>query len=304
MDLKQLQYFASVAELGSFTAAANVLGVAQPALSRQLRALEIELHHSLLRRNGRGVTTTDAGDRLLAHCHGILHQVDRAREDVGGIHGTLSGRVMLGLPPTVASLAAVPIVRHFRTQFPDATLSIRVELSAVMREWLTSGRLDLALLYNPVPTPEMELTPLLRAPLYLVARCGEKDAPGTVSLAELSDLPIIMPSRPHTLRMLLESRLAAIGRKLHVAWEVDGVATILELVADGAGYAVLSEQAIAAAQKPERYCGRRIVDPEVVSELYLATATARTATLTQKATQSIVRAAVEQIAQALVHPDG
>ncbi len=294
MDFKQLQYFASIAELGSFTAAAHVLGIAQPALSRQIRALEVELRHSLLRRNGRGVTPTEAGSRLLKHCHGILHQVERAREDVGGTHGGLSGRVILGLPPTVANLAAVTIARRFHEQFPEAALSIRVELSAVMREWLATGRLDIAVLYNPVPSPDVELAPLAHDPLFLVEPRTAAAAPDTVPLWDLGDLPIVIPSRPHTIRMLLEARLAVMGRKPRVAWEVDGVATILGLVADGAGYAVLSEQAITSAPRPERFRCRPIVEPELVSQLYLATASARAATLTQEATETIVRTAVQE----------
>ncbi|HEU0276916.1 MAG TPA: LysR substrate-binding domain-containing protein [Rhodanobacteraceae bacterium] len=299
LDFKQLQYFASIAELGSFTAAAHVLGVAQPALSRQIRALEIELHHTLLRRNGRGVTATDAGKRLLAHCHGILHQLERAREDVGGVHGGLSGKVALGLPPTVANLVAVTIARRFREDFPDAALSIRVELSAVMREWLTSGRVDIALLYNPVPSPELELSPLAHDPLYLVEPRRESALSETIPLRELAELPIIIPSRPHTIRMLLETRLAAVGCRPRVAWEVDGVATILGLVADGAGFAILSRQAIAASARPEQYHGRLIVEPGLVSDLYLATATARAATRTQNATEAIVREAVAEAYAAL-----
>lgn len=304
VDFKQLQYFASIAELGSFTAAARVLGIAQPALSRQIRALETELHHTLLRRNGRGVTATDAGKRLLAHCHGILHQLERAREDVGGAHGGLSGKVALGLPPTVANLVAVTIARRFREDFPDAALSIRVALSAVMREWLTSGRVDIALLYNPVPSPELELAPLAHDPLYLVEPQGAGAAAETVPLRELAELPLVIPSRPHTIRMLLETRLATIGCRPRVAWEVDGVATILGLVADGAGYAILSRQAIAAAPQPEQYHGRRIIEPGLVSDLYLATATARAATRTQNATEAIVREAVAEAYAALPNHAG
>jgi len=76
MDLKQLEYFTRVAELGSFTQASHALDIAQPALSRQVRLLEVELRQNLLNRNGRGVTTTEAGKLLLDHCRGILHQID------------------------------------------------------------------------------------------------------------------------------------------------------------------------------------------------------------------------------------
>ena len=140
MDLRQLEYFVRVAELGSFTRAAQVLDVAQPALSRQVRLLEVELRQNLLLRNGRGVTTTEAGRLLLEHGRGILHQVERAREDLGRVGGSPSGRVAVGLPPTVARMMTVELTREFRRRLPHAALSISEGLSVSMQERLIAGR--------------------------------------------------------------------------------------------------------------------------------------------------------------------
>ena len=156
MDLKQLEYFVRVAELGSFTRASGVLNIAQPALSRQVRLLEVELRQALLQRNGRGVTTTEAGRLLLEHGRGILHQVARAHEDLGRVGGALAGRVAVGLPPSIARMLAVPLTREFRQNLPKATLSITEGLTISMQEWLLTGRLDIALLYNPSATPEID----------------------------------------------------------------------------------------------------------------------------------------------------
>ena len=92
MDLKQLESFVRVAELGSFTRAGIALGVQQPLLSRHVRQLEVELRQNLLDRNGRGVTLTEAGRVLLEHAKGILHQVEVAQEDLGAVRGALGGR--------------------------------------------------------------------------------------------------------------------------------------------------------------------------------------------------------------------
>ena len=119
MDLKQLEYFVRVAELGSFTRAAIELDVAQPALSRQVRQLEVELRQTLLVRNGRGAVPTEAGKLLLDHGRGILHQVERAREDLGRLRGGLAGRVALGMPNSVARVLTVPLTRAFREALPD-----------------------------------------------------------------------------------------------------------------------------------------------------------------------------------------
>jgi LysR family nitrogen assimilation transcriptional regulator len=124
MDLKQLEYFVHVAELRSFTKAAALLSVAQPALSRQVRHLEVELRQTLLYRNGRGVIPTDAGKRLLAHGRGILLQVERAKQELEEMRGTPVGHVVIGAPPTIMRLFAPPLVSAFQSRFPKATLRI------------------------------------------------------------------------------------------------------------------------------------------------------------------------------------
>src|SRR4051812_43544850 len=96
MDLKQLQYFVRVAELGGITKAAASLSTAQPALSKQIRLLEVELHQSLFRRNGRGVSMTSEGEVLLAYAKGALEQIERARQELTDVKASPSGKVTVG----------------------------------------------------------------------------------------------------------------------------------------------------------------------------------------------------------------
>lgn len=295
MDLKQLEYFLRVAELGSFTQASHALNIAQPALSRQIRMLEVELRQNLLNRNGRGVTTTEAGKLLLEHCRGILHQVDRAKEDMGRVQGALAGRVALGIAPSASKMMTVQLTRQFRKQLPNATLSISEGLSLVMQEWLLAGRLDIALLYNPSPSPGLDLSPLTDELLYLVGPRGPHPSDQPMPLRTLANIPLVIPNRPNTIRMLLESQMALIGSKPNIRLEIDGVPAILDLVADGAGYAVLTEHAILTSAQPDLYHIRRIVQPELRSRLYLATASGRITTLTQKAMLEMIRAIARQV---------
>ena len=205
MDLKQLEYFVRVAELGSFTRAAQVLGVAQPALSRQVRLLEVELRQNLLTRNGRGATPTEAGQVLLEHGRGILHQVERAREELGRVRSGLSGRVALGLPPSVARVLTVPLTRAFRERLPQAQLSISEGLSTAMQENLLNGRLDIAVLYNASPVAGIELRPLITEELLLVQPrppgLPEDPPPPPLPLREIAAMPLVIPSRPNAIRM-------------------------------------------------------------------------------------------------------
>ncbi|APW38692.1 LysR family transcriptional regulator [Rhodoferax koreense] len=307
MDLKQIESFVRVAELGSFTRAATALGIPQPLLSRHVRLLEVELRQNLLLRNGRGATPTEAGRVLLEHGRGILHQVQRAREELGRVRGALEGRVAIGLPPSIAKILTVPLTREFRVRLPLAALSISESLSVAMQDSLVTGRLDIALLYNAVPTPGVELSPLLEEPLYLVQR-RRLDAPaeapgdiaGGISLRELATLPLVIPTRPNAIRMMVESELAAIGCQPVIALEIDGVAAILDLVADGAGSAVLSMNAVVTSGRPTAFITRPIHSPALQSKLSVAVSAQRPTTLTQKAMLELIR----QTVQTLLNPAG
>src|SRR5688572_27926334 len=111
---------------------------------------------------------TEAGKLLLERGRGILHEVERAKEELVRERDALAGRVAIGLPPSVAKMMAVPLIREFRKRMPEASLSISESLSVAMHEALATGRLDIALLYNASPSPGIELTPLLEEPLFLV----------------------------------------------------------------------------------------------------------------------------------------
>ena len=290
MDLKQLEYFVHVVDLGGFSRAARVLGVAQPAISRQVRTLEVELRQSLLLRNGRGASPTEAGKRLLEHARGILQQVDRARHDIDESKAASIGKVVVGLPPTVARHLTVPIVREFRQSHPRASLSIVEGLSSIILEMLAVGRVDVGLVYNPAPSPAIEIRTLLEEPLCLVgARRNGGDA-RTVRLRDLPRFPLIIPSRTHAIRRLVDTRLASLGLQPQVAMEIDAVPAILELVAEGHGYAVLSPRAQHGAAMAKRLHFRTIVHPQLKSALAIVASAQRPSTPLQLATMAMIEA--------------
>jgi LysR family nitrogen assimilation transcriptional regulator len=292
MDLKQLEYFVRVAELGSFTRAAQVLNIAQPALSRQVRLLEVELRQNLLVRNGRGATPTQAGQLLLEHGRGILHQVERAREELGRVRTGLTGRVALGMPPSVARMLTVPLTRAFRTRMPEAQLSISEGLSSAMQENLQNGRLDIAVLYNPSHVPGIENTPLGQEELLLVQPrppgLQEDPPPPPIRLLDVAALPLVIPTRPNAIRMLVESEMAAMGCRPLIALEIDGVSAILDLVADGAGCAILSRNAVMHSVRPSAFSVRPLSNPPLTIQLSSAVSSLRPTTLTQQATLALI----------------
>jgi LysR family nitrogen assimilation transcriptional regulator len=273
MNLKHLQSFVRVAELGSFSKAARVLDIAQPALSRQVRLLETDLRETLLLRNGRGVSLTDAGRRLFEHGVQILQRVEQAREDLGAERDAAVGHVTIGLPPSIGRRLTLPLIEGFRQQLPRARLTIVEGLSANIAEWIGSGRADLGLLYNPDAQPALELTPLLRERLCLVEPAkprARKHEPKPLPLRELGAYPLVLPERHQSIRRLLQTQATAIGVKLNVAWEVSSVPAIIDLVCAGVGYAVLNASAVAASGRGAELAVRPLVDPELISVLFLA----------------------------------
>jgi LysR family nitrogen assimilation transcriptional regulator len=307
MDLKQIEYFVRVAELGSFTGASIALRIAQPALSRQVRLLEVELRQNLLVRNGRGVTLTDAGQKMLEHGRGILYQIERAREDLGRLRGTPTGVVVLGLPPSLARLFAVPLALAFRNQWPKARLSIVEGLSLTMEDGLRGGRLDLALLYGSPNSAELEGEYLGDEELFAVEPAPTSSAHASVAsgkktraavpplpLAELAQRPLVIPARPNALRMRLERHLADAGLRPRIAMEVDGVPALRELVAEGVGLAVLPAHSIHSAAHPERFTLRRI-GTGLMEQIWLVTSARRARSLTQLALMDLLRTHVARL---------
>lgn len=289
MDLKQLEYFVAVVDLGGFSRASRLLGVAQPAISRQVRGLEVELRQNLLLRNGRGAVPTDAGKRLVDHARSILQQVERARREIDEDKGAPVGHVAIGLPPTLALALTAPIVREFRRRYPKATVSIVEGLSVNILEWVVVGRVDVGVLYNPPPSPAVEISPLLEEDLCLIGPRKPRGKAKAVRLRDLPDYPLIIPSRPNAIRALVEARLAALGLRPQVALEIDAIGAILELVAEGQGYAVLSPRAIQPSALGRKLVARPIVQPSLGSSLAMAVSAQRPARPIQTAAEELVR---------------
>jgi len=281
MNLKQLEYFVQVAEIGSFSKAAVVLDIAQPALSRHVRSLETDLKTYLFTRNGRGVTLTEPGKRLFDHSVAILRLVRQAREDLGANRDEPVGHVTLALPPSAGRQLTVALVEGFKTRFPAARLAIVEGLSTHIVEWVTTSRVDVGLIYNPEAQPGLEITPLLQEHLGLVSPAGGPAAP--LPLRELSHYKLIVPERVHAVRRLLETRAALAGIKLDIAWEVSSVPSIIDLVCAGYGHAVLSASGVAASTRAAELVVRPLTDPAVVTVLCMAvSATKRPTPLAQQ----------------------
>ncbi|MES2510543.1 MAG: LysR substrate-binding domain-containing protein [Pseudomonadota bacterium] len=291
MDLRRLEYFVAVAEAGSFSKAAATLVMSQPALSQQVAALEQETGQRLLNRTGRGVEPTEAGLALLLHARGIFELAERARADMRERQLTPSGRITIGLPPRVAHALTADLVERFRAQFPEAAISVEEGLSIRLREWLVAGRLDVAVLFDPPASPLLNIETVARESLVLMA---STPLPARIRLADVAALPLVLPSKPNSLRQLLESEAAPRGHLLKVVAEVDSIKTVLSLVARGVAATVLPASAIREWTHPTPPCMADIYSPIIRNRLCIAVPKARPAT---RLSRSLVQLARELCVQ-------
>lgn len=286
MDLTRLQYFAAVAEAGSFSRAAVALHLTQPSLSRQVQLLEREVGQRLLERHGRGVVTTESGAALLAHARAISELAGRARADMLDRQQTPRGRLTIALPPRVAHVITPDLVERFQARYPEVGITIMEGLSLRVREWLVAGRADLAILFDPVPSPQIAEEVLVREPLVLVSK---RPLPPRLRLADVAQRPLVMPSAPHALRRLLEEHARPRGHQLQVAVEVDSVQTVLSLVERGVADAVLPASVPRQSGRPGAMHVAAIHAPVIRNKLTLGIPTARPATRLTQAGAGLLR---------------
>lgn len=292
----RLRYFVEIARLGSFSRAAAVLGVAQPALSRQVREMERTLGVRLLHRNGRGVLPTEAGRELLTRAEPILEQLQRLQTDLTALAGEPTGKVVLGIPPTVCLVLATPLITGFRQRYPKVTLEIIEGLSGHINEWLGSGRLDVAVLYDAPRTRNLRADRLLDEDLFLVCPAARPVGTGkSIPLRELAGLPLIMPRQPHGLRLLLEAAARRHGVRITIAWEMDALPVIKDLVMRGDAYTVLPSNSVYDEVAAGRLLLRRLADPPLTRTLVLATTTRQPLTLAARLLVSQVRGLVAEL---------
>jgi LysR family transcriptional regulator, nitrogen assimilation regulatory protein len=297
LDLKQLEYFRHVAELGSFTHAAAFLSVGQPTLSRHIAELETEFGQDLFDRNGRGVVLTQAGSQLLEHTRGILMQVGRARQELETRRTGDAGHITLGLPSSLGNIVTVPLVKAFSEFLPKSRLAFSEGLSAYILERLSVGRIDCAIAYNATASEDFEVAPLLEDQLFLIAARSKKH-PATISLSELADYPLVIPGRPHANRMTVEHALSNIGKKIQIAHEVECIPAIVDLVRQGHGFGVLSLNAVKSSPWAAQVLIKPILNPTRMFPLSIVTSTRRPkSAFMRKAISLISRVVREEIGQ-------
>jgi LysR family transcriptional regulator, nitrogen assimilation regulatory protein len=285
MDLKQLEYFVAVSDSGSFSRAAVMLNLAQSSLSRQVALLEEEVGQKLFERNGRGVTPTPAGNALLGHARDMLRSASAAKFQIREMGAEQTGRVLVGLPPRLAIAQSVALIGQFRQRFPRALLTIVEGLSLSLQNDLIAGRIDVALLYDPAPTPLLKMESLMRERLVLAAPASFR-LPEQINLAILREFDLVLPISPNPIRKLVDGVLEPRKIALKVVAEVGGVHTALTVVESGKACSIVPESAIQSRGHSAKIKTTPIGPPAMWNHLKLAFPASRP---TNKLTQETIR---------------
>ncbi|ANN79974.1 LysR substrate-binding domain-containing protein [Bordetella flabilis] len=293
MELRQLEMFIGIADAGAYSRAAMRLSISQPILSRRVKALERELGVALFHRTGRGVLLTEAGALLEQYARGIVENTHTAVKAVKASSATQQGPVVIGMPASISAVLSVPLIQAFRRAMPGISLKFMEGYSGHVLEWLGAGLTDISILYDAprLNIASLRAEALLKDELFLL---GPRDDPagvgrGPVQAARLSCIPMILPGRPHGVRVLVDEALSALGLEPNVEMEVDAMHAMLQLVESGLGYAVLSYACVAPQIAQGRMRIWRIVQPGITRSLVIATSTQRPSTKAVRMLRTILR---------------
>jgi LysR family nitrogen assimilation transcriptional regulator len=261
---RQLNYFLRIAELGSFTKAAAVLHVAQPALSRQIQQLEDDLGVRLFVRSDSGLSLTAAGDALRIRALPLLQHFANVRDEVGDLANRVHGQVHFGMPPSLFDFVTMPVLVAMRAQYPAVQLSVMEGISPRIYELVLAGRLDFGVVLSTESMLGLHHRSLVSEQLFLArpAGVGQGDS-RPVSLAEVAAQPLVLTHSTNALRNVLENAFRQQGLAAKILVEANSTRIQTGLVAAGVGSTVLTYSALANDVSAGRITAAPIQDMSV-----------------------------------------
>jgi LysR family transcriptional regulator, nitrogen assimilation regulatory protein len=292
MEIRSLSYFVRIAELGSITRAASHLRVAQPALTRQVQRLEDELGVSLFTRVNRGVRLTEAGQKLLESATRILRDVERTSDEIRAQDAHPSGKIILGITPTLCPVLAPELFSRMRQSYPMIELKVVHAGMVRLEEMIIDGRVDLALLSELSRSRMIVSTRLAEEEMVLVTSPGTRP-PGIVTAAELRRTTLILGDG---LRAAMDALLAGLGIELKVEVELNDHETIRLMVQQGVGASILPHASVA------RECARGLAEAHrltaggIYRTLALGVAANRSSSIARNAVVQMLRQLLTDIA--------
>ncbi|MBE3203526.1 MULTISPECIES: LysR family transcriptional regulator [Parafrankia] len=270
MDTQRLRHFLRVAEEGSISGAATELGIAQPALSRQIRLLEEDLGVTLFRRTARGVQLTEEGERLRVTTASPLRQLELAMRYVGSPLARLERSLHIGLPPTAAGILATPMLEGLTAAFPKIEFALSVASTDVLVQGMLKGTIDIAVV-SPAHDGRLFYHDLLSEDLVVVGGPASSLRPDrAVQFSELVNLPLVLPISPSGIRNSLENTALRLKLTIISRFSTDSLEVMKDLVRAGHGHSVLPLSACATEIATKRLRHAPLGGPSLTHQLGIA----------------------------------
>ncbi|MGH7276356.1 MAG: selenium metabolism-associated LysR family transcriptional regulator [Candidatus Rokuibacteriota bacterium] len=280
MDLHRLEVFAKVAELASFSRAAEALSLTQPTVSEHVRTLEDELGVQLLDRLGRGATPTRAGQLLLGYARRLLALSREARQALDQFQGRMSGELVVGGSTIPGEYVLPALIGRFKTKYPDILLSLLIGSSRQVMEWVEEGRAEVAVVGAPPGPKTLASRELMADELVVIVPPGHPwAARKSVMLADLKSEPLLVRERGSGSREALERALADAHTALsglRVVGEMGSTQAIKQAVRSGVGIALVSKRAVEDECRASLLHCVKLRDLRVARAFYLVTHRDRT----------------------------
>ena len=290
ITLEEWKLFAQVAKLGSLTKTAALRGTAQPVISRQIALLERKCKIRLFDRNGRGVSLTEAGSRVLPRVDAWLSEADQIAGDVRARAGVPIGNVRIGMLASTGPLLGSLLFQQVRNRFPGIQLRLMESSSSQLAEWLKTGQIDIAILFRFGNDAGPDDRPIAKVDIVLVGSAKDTVVrPRTVAFSNLDGLPLILPPETNLLRRVLQQAARKKHVTLNVVMECDSLATQKEAVAEGGGHTVLGSNAVVQELKSGRLRASRIVSPSIQRTITLCVSPHRPPTLACREVAALIQ---------------
>ena len=244
MELRHLDTLVAIDEAGTFTAAADTLRTVQSNVSEQVRQLETELGVTLLARGRGGATPTESGRVVLVRARRIRREIQLLHEELAALRGLQVGNATFGVVGTASRWLVPQLVAHLREIAPGVRLLVHEGASERLLAEILAQDLALAVVTAPAPDPRIVFEHLADEPMVGLAPADADLPEGPLKVTDLARMRLVLPPEVNPLRGEIEQAAAKLGVQLDVPVEVEGIRLIADLVAAGAGIAVLPETAV------------------------------------------------------------
>ena len=231
MDLRLLEHFLRVADVGSINRAAKELGLSQPALSRSLSQLEHDLGQQLVVRCRTGITITEAGSILASRADSLLREASSIREELAT---DAAGRIVMGMPSALRHLVTLPALRTMRSKSPGTALRVHEGLNVFLRDLIKQGMLDVAVIaVEQVPEAEFVPETQVREPMVLVRSDKLPASPDLARIEDVVEYPLALPGRPNVVRKMVGRAIRSQNLAAKIPLEPENLGLCLEFVRYG-----------------------------------------------------------------------